>query len=327
MANENTQPFDLADTLVKLGVTEPVAKGLQSRINGKDLIHLINALDLDDTDKGLKVANTILAKYGIKLRVDEDTHLGLLYEKYRSGFDDMSKKNKNPHGAQFKPRNPTLVAMANRGGGGVHRSSDPARKDPFSRKAKHKKVFDESIDEILDKSQESVMYNGNSVRVKVPNGPNGTIGIIVDGKLKMVDESEIQRIDEGVLGFTQVNPLFRLRELAGIKEEVENESTDSAGFAIDDEFDFEDEFGFDTETGDLDQGPIDLPPVLDVPMDGGPVQSEAYACIEDKINDIRDLLGEVKLSEYRGLVKKLEELTNQVRSMGRDYLGERRKKF
>jgi hypothetical protein len=50
------------------------------------------------------------------------------------------------------------------------------------------------------------------------------------------------------------------------------------------------------------------------------------AQIEDALNSIQTGLADIRLSEYKSLIKKLQDLTNQAQMMGRDYLGERRKK-
>jgi hypothetical protein len=62
----------------------------------------------------------------------------------------------------------------------------------------------------------------------------------------------------------------------------------------------------------------------EMPM--APTQSEAMSQIEDGLNNIQTMLADIRLSEYKSLIQKLQDLTNQVQMMGRDYLGERRKK-
>ena len=61
-------------------------------------------------------------------------------------------------------------------------------------------------------------------------------------------------------------------------------------------------------------------------MGMAPTQSEAMSQIEDALNNIQTSLAEIRLSEYKSLIQKLQDLTNQAQMMGRDYLGERRKK-
>jgi hypothetical protein len=79
--------------------------------------------------------------------------------------------------------------------------------------------------------------------------------------------------------------------------------------------------------GDIGSDPVEAPggPTLAQGV-MAPMQSEAFSQIEDHLNGVQSMLGDVKLSEYKSLVKKLEDLAGQVRLMGRDYLGERRMK-
>lgn len=310
-----------------------------------------------------------------------------------SVMDDSSvvEEKKNMAKDLPKSRNPIAAGIVKKSGGGAHNSKDPARKDAWSRSAKHKGKNYESIEESVFAQGESVTFEGNECPVHIPAGPNGTVGILVDGKVRMVRESDITRIDEGVLGMTKVDPLYRLRELAGVKASVSPVVEDDFGSVDPMDMDVADDFsddsfeidagsdasdisdidgdvdsaelggmgtsdldgtadeigsfdgdiggdglggsGLDMASGDdaafgaMDAGvPGDLPP-------GGvggvttitPPDSEAYTLIQDHLNNIQQSLGDVKLSEYRSLIAKLEALAVQVKSMGRDYLGEQRK--
>ena len=302
----------------------------------------------------------------------QTTDESVVEEKNKMAKDDLPAK-----------RNPFAAQVIKKSGGGAHNSKDPSRKDAFSRNAKHKGKHFEEIEESAFSQGESVTFEGHECPVHIPAGPNGTVGIIVDGKVRMVSESDITRIDEGVLGMTKVDPLYRLRELAGFKSpapavreddfgtvdpmadlEVADDFDDPNGSDIDpagagefgdfggDEIDtmdggFDDEFGPDVPGGDIagidsaepldgmDGGadaafgamggmPGDLPPG-GAGMNVAPADSQAYTQIQDHLNNIQQSLGDVKLSEYRSLIAKLEALAVQVKSMGRDYLGEQRK--
>lgn len=257
-------------------------------------------------------------------------------------------------------RNPIAAGIAKKSGGGIHTDKSKKR-DVWDRTAKHKKV---QVDENAFTQGETVQFEGNECSVHIPAGPNGTVGLLIDGKVRMVRESEVERIDEGVLGMTKVDPLYRLRELAGVKsneapifakDELDNEVDQLADLEVADDFDdadlgmdnevdpsldmpmddgMGDEFAGDDLGGDLDGDfagdmggvPGDLPPMgSDDAIGVVPSDSEAYTQIQDHLNNIQNSLGDVKLSEYRSLIAKLEALAIQVRSMGRDYLGEARK--
>lgn len=281
-----------------------------------------------------------------------------------------------------KQRNPFAAQVIKKSGGGAHNSKDPSRRDAWSRNAKHKGRSYESIEESIFTQGESVQFEGNDCSVQIPSGPNGTVGLLIDGKVRMVRESDISRVDEGVLGMTKVDPLYRLRELAGVKPSATKIEEDDFG-TVDPMADMDVADDFDDAGADFDAGDIGgdfadpaddmgmdiggasddlagsadigggLDPMADDGLDGdfggagpamdggipgelppmgagdalgvGPVDSEAYTQIQDHLNNIQASLGDVKLSEYRSLIAKLEALAVQVKSMGRDYLGEQRK--
>ena len=283
--------------------------------------------------------------------------------------------------ADLKPRNPVVAAVKVRSGAGAHDGGkDPRKVDKMGRGAKHKPRFDEEIELSIG---QDVMVGEEHGTVKIPRGPNGTVGVIMNGQLEMVSETEIN-LNEGVMGMKPVNPLFRLRELAGLPHTNED---DFSGIEIA-------EVPHSDPEGPLAAGPVgdDVPadmdvdgmgadpvadpmadmdggmdaPVDDVPMDapadlpvdpmgdegvpgelgadpiepmvpgadpmgmdpmGGapmmPTQSDAMAQIEDALNSIQTGLADIRLSEYKSLIQKLQDLTNQAQMMGRDYLGER----
>lgn len=264
----------------------------------------------------------------------------------------VSEKN-NKGAPRSAPQNVAKFAAQQRGksgAAGAHNSKDPERKDPHSRKAKHKGRTDESDFGI----GETVMVGEHEATVKIPNGPAGTVGVVMDGQLSMVSADSVSRLDERVLGINTVEPLFRLRELAGLapapltpptapKAPETAPSDITMGSDIDD-------LGGDVEPAPTDLDDLGSEPPMDAPEMGGvpgdlppnpvevpggpslaqgimaPTQSEAFSQIEDHLNGVQAMLGDVKLSEYKSLVKKLEDLAGQVRLMGRDYLGERRMK-
>jgi len=91
--------------------------------------------------------------------------------------------------------------------------------DRWSRRAKHpmnlclKSTIKESSWEIGDRA----MYQGKEVEVVIPSGPNSTVGVIVEGRKRMVLESKLTRIDEFVMGGIQsLDPLNRMMQLAGL---------------------------------------------------------------------------------------------------------------
>jgi hypothetical protein len=75
--------------------------------------------------------------------------------------------------------------------------------------------------------------------------------------------------------------------------------------------------GMDDDAGmDMDMGMDD-----DVPATGSDA-SPAYMLISDALTSVQSSLPDVKISEYKTLIQRLEELTNQLRQVGQSYLGE-----
>lgn len=325
------------------------------------------------------------AAYRVSRALSEIMSKHVVRDNLENEDDIMSEKsNKKLKAAKdkldnMKERNPVVAQMVQRGGAGAH--GDERRKDDaYGRGAKHKgRRFDEATEFAIG---DDVMVGEQVGTIKIPHGPNGTIGVILDGELSMVAECEVSRLDEGVIGMTKLNPLFRLRELAGLapapfespEDEVLNPDDPlAAGPVTMDEPSFADELDgaapvdpapdmdgigmdapvddlgavdgmgvdmpadvpLDDPLADLDGGmsdmggvPGDLPPMAAEPAMGiaAPMPSEAMSQIEDSLNGIQTMLSDIRLSEYKTLVQKLTDLTVQVQNMGRDYLGERRKK-
>lgn len=60
-----------------------------------------------------------------------------------------------------------------------------------------------------------VTRDGRKGNVKISNGPRNTVGVMIDGKLKMEKRRNL-KIEEHVMGMTGVLDLSRMRELAGM---------------------------------------------------------------------------------------------------------------
>ncbi len=106
--------------------------------------------------------------------------------------------------------------------------------DRWSRNAKHQLAKAELVnasDEQQFDENEVVMYEGQEVTVKIPQGPKGTAGIMFEGHLKMVHHSKLTKLDEGVMGGVQTMiPINRIMQLAGLEHSgattvVEDEQT------------------------------------------------------------------------------------------------------
>jgi hypothetical protein len=82
------------------------------------------------------------------------------------------------------------------------------------------------VAEILDEDHtigDDVKVKNKDAVVSIPNGPGDTTGALIDGELKMVKNSDIDPINEAILGMSRLPGLNRMMELAGIqKPDVEN---------------------------------------------------------------------------------------------------------
>jgi len=62
-----------------------------------------------------------------------------------------------------------------------------------------------------------LVYIGNKKgRVKIPNGPGDTVGVMIGKKMKMIDRENISLTEAGVMGMTMLPGLARMQELAGL---------------------------------------------------------------------------------------------------------------
>lgn len=93
--------------------------------------------------------------------------------------------------------------------------------DRWSRNAKHQLPKAELVntpDDLQFDENETVMYEGQEVKVKIPLGPKGTTGIMFEGHLKMVHHSKLSKLTEGVMGGVQtMTPINRIMQLAGLE--------------------------------------------------------------------------------------------------------------
>lgn len=95
--------------------------------------------------------------------------------------------------------------------------------DRWSRRAKHQLSKNEilSAADISEFSKgDSAVYEGKKVEVRIPVGPNGTAGIMLEGHLKMVKRSALQPLSENyslVSGVTALGPINRIMQLAGLE--------------------------------------------------------------------------------------------------------------
>lgn len=243
--------------------------------------------------------------------------------------------------ANLKTRDLDLLALSQRGGKGAHESpeSKSRKKDSFDRKAKHKtRPMEEQMEDQTNETASEVESAELTEGLLGGMAPVGALfrlrelaGMAPAPVVAPEDEdlSDIT-IDHDESGFVEPNTVDDMPVDVPAVDPIDGVDVDPMA-----DLDPMADAGLPADMGNdmmadpmVDMGgvPGDLPPMgAEAPM-ALPTQSEAMSHIEDNLNEIQNKLAEIRLSEYKSLVLKLTNLTQQVQTMGRDYLGERRKK-
>ena len=124
--------------------------------------------------------------------------------------------------------------------------------DRWSRNAKHQfgkselaSAIDSQVDFIVG---DTAIYKGTEVKIKIPQGPKNTTGILWEGHLTMVKTSSLQKIDEGLIGgLKPMQSINRMMQLAGlefsgstVKEDDDREQTTVDNQSLDNSINSED---------------------------------------------------------------------------------------
>jgi hypothetical protein len=368
--------FNITTALKDIGVSEEDINFIVGGLSGDDMLNLVLVLNKEELHDSYKQAWDILKKYDIQPKVQETLSLSsdnlpafvkwleenntsyvlventiqlknlsdgqiktLIGDVMHEGKDSKKAKKELEDFLKKNPRNPYALSAKMHSGAGTHADSRKPR-DTFGRDAKHKKNprdYNEDINFIVG---DSVIFENQEAVIKIPNGPNGTVGILINDDLRMVSRVEIEKLDESIIGFSPMDNIGRLKELAGIRknspQDISRDIDESLG-----------DIGFDSYDGidvddDMDELESTVSPTIpdgrqmattsqssEIPAVSAPtkpISSSAYSQILDHLNNIQNCLSDIRLSEYRSLIQKLEDLSTQVKNMGRDYLGEAAKK-
>jgi hypothetical protein len=188
---------------------------------------------------------------------------------------------------------------------------------------------------------EKVIYEGRRTVVQVPNGPANTIGVVVNGKLQMVNRREVTKVTEGVLGMTNVAALSRMRQLAGLpitEDESDEPMLDMGNDPLDpppvvmndepaadivDDMEPVDDLGAVTDVPALPApstvAPIPTPVGGAIAM-GGDDFSEEYKEAVEALDRISRLVMDMKISEFKMFVDRAEDFHNKVKETGKRFL-------
>lgn len=95
-------------------------------------------------------------------------------------------------------------------------------RDQWSRKAKHPSRMELVVENDGGWVKgEFALYEGEEVEIRVPLGPNDTVGIVLEGRTCMVNRNELTRLDEGVMGnMMSLSPINRIMQLAGLSQQT-----------------------------------------------------------------------------------------------------------
>jgi hypothetical protein len=86
---------------------------------------------------------------------------------------------------------------------------------------------------------DAVEIDGEEATVKLTKGPDNTVGVMIKGKMQMVDRKDVKKIEEGVLGMTGIPDLRRMQALAGIAEVPEVSAPEIATVEFDSDMDMD----------------------------------------------------------------------------------------
>jgi len=146
---------------------------------------------------------------------------------------------------------------------------------------------DESKKKILIDSEihynvgDAVSYDGKKATVKISNGPGSTVGIMIGGRLEMVERKDIKKINEHVLGMSVIPDIKRMQELAGITSDSSLNADKKSVVEIE---------PIETETEDMDCG------------------NSAIAMLDK----VAEMLPDLKLSEIKEIRKRLLNIQMQM---------------
>jgi hypothetical protein len=210
---------------------------------------------------------------------------------------------------------------------------------------------------VLESFGDSVTFDGKALNTDSSTWTQIQESLTAEGFLSGVDfgvtEMKKTQVNEGVMGMTALPGLRRMMELAGMPMgDVEQVAVDPAipvdaeevpalpaQDAANDAMDMDmggDDLGMDPDPLTADHiddgmGGDDLGAEFDAGVDsamGGDMVgaevscSPAYTLIDDALTSIQTNLPDVKISEYKTLIQRLEDLQVQLQQIGKSYLGD-----
>lgn len=237
--NELTESVDLNGTTLKIGdwVLDLSIKHVANvKAPGtNNWVRVLYSTPKDVKDKQLRNVETDksvpdLIKWAIKAHIEEKPiHeiLKIVNRLYKEGNRDPKLFAVNEVDAMKKMKITTEVDLEETEG--LYNTTD----DRWSRRAKHqlsKNELQGAVDQSEFSKGEIAVYEGQEVEVRIPVGPNGTTGIMLEGHLKMVKRSDLSELAEGmgVMGAMKpLGPINRIMQLAGLEHSAVVTETDT----------------------------------------------------------------------------------------------------
>jgi hypothetical protein len=192
-----------------------------------------------------------------------------------------------------------------------------AKQDKTAARGRIKKSEFESFDNF--KVGQKVFYEGKSFIVNELDCPGNTIGIVNHKHFLMVPKNEIQ-LYEAVLGMTKVPELNRYLQLAGLPIQEDDSNIEMNDRETGDSVDISKDEMPDHESARSDH--ISRPENDESPSfgDDEPEQSEEFKEAIGMLDEVHQLVTGMKLSEYKIFVQHLEDFTQRIQRLGREYL-------
>jgi hypothetical protein len=181
-------------------------------------------IQCEDRERAYKLGGTIahfMDKFHRGNKFMRDSTLNnKMVEKMAKDRSKVPEAKKQPR--KFNPAAAALSSQRFRPQTTATKTEKEKKADKFDRKAKHKPSKHDVDEGKTFTVGETVIYEESEVEVAIASGPLGSVGVILDGKLTMVESAALSRVDENIIGFSSMPTITRLQELAGLAPETFN---------------------------------------------------------------------------------------------------------
>lgn len=188
-------------------------------------------------------------------------------------------------------------------------------------------LLDQEEDHVPFGVGEDADVNGEEAVVAEPDGPSDTIGVLINGEMKMVDKDDVRPLEEAVLGVSRMPGLRQMMELAfqlptgedKSDDEDEKEDTEEADEAsatdepeVEAEAKATDDETSGQKTGFPQQEPTENPGDIANSVSTEPETQSCLSRIESALGEIESAMPELKVSEYKRVADRLTRIQNSI---------------